>query len=194
MKNKLEVVICHYQEDLKWVKNLKHKYVIYNKNPKFNGKYDFDLPNIGFDALVYLTYIVDNYNNLPSFVCFAQDEPFDHCGNALEIINNFKFDKLFVPIGATYERDGGHVLEQAIEWADKLDIKYTKPIKFITSAQCIVSKELILKTPLSKYKQIKEHFVKQNLKIHVDNWAFEYFWPTFLNFNEELELSLYNCK
>ena len=193
MKKDLEVVICHYQEDLKWVKELKHKYVIYNKNPVFYGRYDFDLPNIGFDAAVYLKYIVDNYDSLPDYVCFAQDQPFDHCPKALEKINNFNFDKPFVPIGAVYIRDQDQIVQSMITFANRLDIEYTLPVKFISSAQCIVSKELILKTPLSKYKQIKEYFEKVNRIITNDNYNFEYLWPTILNFNQELELNTTDC-
>ena len=61
----LVVIICHYKENLDWINNLKYKYIIYNKNENNKNKYDFDLPNVGFDTIVYLTYIIDFYDELP---------------------------------------------------------------------------------------------------------------------------------
>ena len=144
---KLVVVICHYKENLDWIKKLNHQYVIYNKNPKENHLYENNLPNIGFDTIVYLSYILDNYEKLPDYVCFSQDNPFDHCPNFLDKVNNFEFGKNFYPLGSTYIRDNDMTLNQTINYAKSVDIVYSDTIKFVSSAQCIVSKELILKRP-----------------------------------------------
>ena len=58
--------------------------------------YDINLPNVGFDTIVYLKYIIDNYDNLPDFVCFSQDNPFFHCENFLDKVNEFDFAKKFI--------------------------------------------------------------------------------------------------
>ena len=137
------VVICHFKENLDWVKNLKHRYIIYNKNSEEQHLYDINLPNVGFDTIVYLKYIIDNYDNLPDFVCFSQDNPFFHCENFLDKVNEFDFTKKFLPLGKTYIRDTIE-LERTIKYANNNQITYELPIKFINSAQCIVSKELIL--------------------------------------------------
>ena len=61
----LVVVVCHFKENLDWLKKLKHPYIVYNKNEKNSDKFEINLPNVGFDTIVYLKYIIDNYKNLP---------------------------------------------------------------------------------------------------------------------------------
>jgi len=184
------VVICHFKENLDWVKNLKHKYIIYNKNSEEQHLYDINLPNVGFDTIVYLSYIIDNYDNLPDYVCFSQDDPFFHCPSFLNKVNEFDFTKKFQPLGKTYIRDTFE-LDLTIEYANKNDIIYELPIKFINSAQCIVSKELILKRTKESYQQIKDSIPLE--VISNINYLIEYLWPTILGFNNELMLSLNNC-
>lgn len=189
---KLIVVICHFIEDLAWVKDLKHPYVIYNKNPKHNHKFEHNLPNVGFDTVAYLTYIIDNYDNLPDYVCFSQDNPFYHCPSVINKINNFNFDKDFVPLGISYVRDQAAILNRTIEYAEKNGIKIVQPIKFINSAQCIVSKKLILSNAKDFYERIRETLPKHEIK-NETNYIVEYLWPSIFGFNEELKISFYNC-
>lgn len=189
MKNiDLKVVIGHYQEDLNWVNDLKYPYVIYNKNPENNGKYDFDLPNYGWDTIVYLTYIIDNYDNLPDYVCFSQDNPFDHYKDFVNKINNFDGLTQFLPLGKTYIRDNEDIVKFTKKYADTVGITYDTDIKFISGAQCIVSKELILKNNKEFYKVIKESIPKQKISWNI-NYYIEYLWPTIFNFNTELTVS-----
>ena len=191
MKN-LVVVICHFKENIEWVSELRHPYVIYNKNPENYGKHDFDLENYGFDTIVYLKYIIDNYDDLPDYVCFSQDNPFYHCPNFLDKVNNFKGDKSFHPLGITYYRDVENILEATKRYADTVGINYHEPIKFINSAQCIVSKELIRKRPKEIYEKIKNTLNTKQIITEV-NYFIEYLWPTILSFNEELQISFNNC-
>mgnify|MGYP000163707659 FL=1 len=189
----LKVVICHYNQDLGWISDLKHDYVIYNKNPNNNGKYDFDLPNVGFDTIVYLKFIIDNYDDLPDYVCFSQDDPFYHCPEFTNNVNNFNGEEEFLPLGITYVRDNEQTLKQTINYADTLGIEYEEPIKFINSCQSIVSKNLIRKRSKESYKKIKDSLPK-NAIINNTNYIVEYLWPTIMNFNSELVVSYNNCK
>jgi uncharacterized membrane protein len=133
--------------------------MIYNKNPKNNDKFEHNLPNVGFDTIAYLRYIVEYYDNLPDYVCFSQDYPFDHCPSFVEKVNNFNFESEFYPLGCTYVRTGDE-LEKTLVYANKNEIFYEEPIKFISSAQCIVSKNLILKNDLEYYIKIMNiHFL-----------------------------------
>jgi hypothetical protein len=91
----LTVVICHFKEDLTWISNIKHKVIVYNKNPNEVDLYEINLPNVGFDTIVYLKYIIDNYDNLPDYVCFSQDNPFYHCPRFIQKVNEFDFTKKF---------------------------------------------------------------------------------------------------
>lgn len=188
----LVVVICHFKEDLSWLEKLKHGYVIYNKNPNNNGKHHFDLPNYGFDTIAYLTYIIDHYNNLPDFICFSQDDPFFHCPGFLNKVNDFDGSKKFHPLGVTYQRDVEEILNKTKKYAESVGIEYVEPIKFINSAQCILSSGLVRRKPKSYYERIKNSLNKEQI-ITETNYLIEYLWPTILGFNNELEISRNNC-
>lgn len=188
----LVVIICHYKENLDWVSDINHRYLIYNKNPNDFGKYDFDMENYGFDTIVYLKYIIDNYENLPDYVCFSQDNPFYHCPKFIKKINNFKGDVSFYPLGVTYIRDVESILNKTKEYANQIGIDYLEPIKFINSAQCIVSKELIRKRPKEIYEKIKNSLNTKQVITEI-NYYIEYLWPTILSFNDELQISFNNC-
>lgn len=190
-EKKLVVVIPHFEQDIRWVGDLKHPYIIYNKNPEKNHLFEFNLPNVGYDAYAYITYIIDNYDNLPDYVCFAQDNPSYHCINVVELINNFEFDKPFLPLGPVYFL-GGHDFEKTYSYASRISLQYSTPLRMIASMQCIVSKELILKTSKETYEIINStitHSVKSE-----ENYCIENLWPTILNFNDSVEIGLHHCK
>jgi hypothetical protein len=187
----LVVVVCHFNRNLDWLNELTYPYIVYNKNPENNDKFEKNLPNFGFDTIAYLKYIVENYNNLPDYVCFSQDYPFDHCPSFIDKVNQFDFKSEFYPLGCTYIRTG-YELDNTIIYANNNNIVYKEPIKFISSAQCIVSKKLILKNDIEFYLKIINSMSKTQIITHT-NYCIEYLWPTILNFNEELKLSLNNC-
>jgi hypothetical protein len=65
-----EIVVAKYNEDISWTRP--YRYVkIYDKSKG-------DLPNIGRESHTYLTYIVENYENLPDVVFFTQGRFSDH--------------------------------------------------------------------------------------------------------------------
>jgi hypothetical protein len=55
-------VISHYLGDYEWVKEYTNDYVVYNKKEK----------NVGYNIYDIMTYIVDNYDNLPEKVAFVK--------------------------------------------------------------------------------------------------------------------------
>lgn len=90
------LVVARYKENLEWINHLDTKYIVYNK-----GNNDLDylnpininiIPNIGYEAYVYLKYIVDNYNNLPDQIIFTQGNPFDHSPQFLDLVNLYHDD------------------------------------------------------------------------------------------------------
>ncbi len=78
-RNKYQVVVAKYDEDIRWTKNY-HNVKVYDK---LNG----DLPNIGRESHTYLTYIVDNYHRLPEIVFFTQGHIKDHGYDGIDFIN-----------------------------------------------------------------------------------------------------------
>lgn len=186
----LVVVVNHYQHDTSWVSRLNHPAVVYNKNPNHAHLYELNLPNLGFDTIVYLRYIIDNYDNLPDYMCFLQDDPFFHCMDTIQIVNNFKFDRDFVPMSTSYYL-GQHDWKMTEDYAERIGLKFERPLKMITSCQCIVSKERVLIREKSFYE-----LLVSTIDMHVkssENYAIENLWPTILSFNQDLVPCL-NCK
>lgn len=183
---KLIVVICHFKENLEWLKDLKHPYVIYNKNPENKHKFEINMPNEGFDSAAYIKYIIDNYENLPDYVCFSQDNPFYHCKDFLEKVNGFDFQSQFLPLGITYIRDVESILKTTTAYADKHGIKYKFPIMFTSGNQYIISKDLILKNSLEFYKEILST-IFPGQRITETNYTLEYLFPTIFHFNSYLK-------
>jgi len=78
------IVIARYNENINWLKPLSEHCIVYNK-----GDNDIDLTwskcalkrvNVGRESETYLSYILENYNNLPDFVVFTQGHIADHVG------------------------------------------------------------------------------------------------------------------
>ena len=188
--DKLVAVVNHYQHDTSWVDRLLYNTCVYNKNPNEHHLYNLNLPNVGFDSIVYFTYIIDNYEHLPEYVAFLQDDPFFHCMDVIQIINNFNFDRDFVPMGTSYYL-GGHDWKMSEDYAEKVGLQYQRPLKMITSCQSIIKRDLILKRPKEFY-QLLVSTIDKTVKCS-DNYAIENLWPTIFSFNEELVPCL-NCK
>ena len=77
MQNK-HVVIVHSHEDRDiFINKLKYPKTVYHVgNDLQEGEIPMD-PSMGFPAIM-ATWILDNYENLPDFVIFAQPNPYDH--------------------------------------------------------------------------------------------------------------------
>lgn len=189
---KLLVVICHFQEHLEWTKELKHSFVVYNKNPLHIDRFEHNFPNTGYDSMAYLNYIIENYNNLPEFVCFTQDNPFVHYPPFLKKVNDFDFSVEFIPLGISYIRDNPDIIGKVVKYAEINGIPYTLPIKFSAGHQYIISKKLILKNSLDFYRRILNTLSKTEIKTDL-NYTLEYLWPTLFHFNDELVVSRNGC-
>lgn len=66
-----QIIVAKYNEDVSWLDGYKNV-IVYDK---LNDK---DLPNIGRESHTYLTYIIENYDNLPDVVFFTQGNISEH--------------------------------------------------------------------------------------------------------------------
>ena len=142
-----------------------YKVIIYNK---YNG--ENLLPNVGREGHTYLTYIVNNYHDLPYEILFSQYDPIDHfkcksisdnkkyLNNVKEFLKQFLYD--FVSIRPT---DFDFIVrDRKINW-----IKYCKQIfskfedKDINNLICCganlngvfrVNRRSILRRPITFYQ------------------------------------------
>lgn len=81
------IVVARYNEDLSWLPNGDPKVKVYDKGSGGN------LPNIGRESHTYLTYIVQNYENLPDVVIFTQGSMYDHGYKSYEQFLKLSDDK-----------------------------------------------------------------------------------------------------
>jgi hypothetical protein len=152
----LEVVVARYNEDVDWVKNLNYGVTVYNKHAEDNELFSKNLPNVGREGHTFFYHIVNNYDNLADYVAFVQGNPFDHCRNIINEINDFDFKKEFKPLGNVVELTMEHEsINQQVESFSKLnEFSITYPIYLVPGAQYIISKRLIRKNSKEFYQKI----------------------------------------
>jgi len=88
---KKEIVIAAYDKELYWLDKLNSdvKKTIYRKGDRSDNINEIYIENNkGRCVHTFFNHIFENYNNLSDITYFAQDYPFDHWENIIEIINN----------------------------------------------------------------------------------------------------------
>jgi hypothetical protein len=167
LKKSYKIVIAKYKENIDWINYLdKSNVIVYDKSetPYPNS---INIPNIGRDPETFLFYLIENYNNLPDYVFFLQGDPFAHFND--KSINPFnlkfrlydlltkqiKFSGLYNEV--TYENP--NLFNHSMKWKNYFSFLFKNEcpnsISFIAGCQYIVSKNNILKRPLTFYKHNK---------------------------------------
>ena len=86
-----ELVIAAYDKDYSWINKLdvEVKVTVYRKgdNPKQREDEILLTPNKGRCVHTFFNHIYSNYDNLADYTFFAQDYPFDHWENLIQVIN-----------------------------------------------------------------------------------------------------------
>jgi hypothetical protein len=152
-KNKITMVVARCKENLDWLKDVQWNYIVYNKGgnlPKWI-KNQIKLRNIGREAHTYLTYIINNYDNLPDHTIFAQGNPFDHVSKFTQNIHDFDEKTNFFPLSdcvcSEKFENPNEIWPELAKTIRKLfldDIASFKHIEYPEGAQFIVSKKAIL--------------------------------------------------
>ncbi len=75
-KDKVEIVVARYNEDLEWLKDYKSFSTIYNKGEYIDNA--IRLPNVGRESHTYLYHIIKNYDNLAEITLFTQGDLLNH--------------------------------------------------------------------------------------------------------------------
>jgi hypothetical protein len=155
-KNELTLVVARYGEDTSWTAKIKHRTIIFNKNENDYESFEENLPNVGREGHTHFNYIVENYDSLTSHIAFTQGNPFDHCADAVGVINNFDFNKDFLPIGPSHEQSTMHegINNQIIKFSRDIGFNITFPVYCVRGAQYIISRKLIWKKPKEFYQKI----------------------------------------
>lgn len=174
----IHVVVARYDEDIRWLRwigldRIDRTYVFNKGDDNVRTHHAFPMekmtlvkaPNVGREGHTFYSYIVLMYERLPEHVIFLQGCPFDHTPHLVDMMKQFLDDQTChfsvlseeiykidfhnhmhggrLPLKETYERVFG-VPEAplGLEW------------DFGAGAQMIVSREAILRHPMSFYENI----------------------------------------
>lgn len=182
IETNIKIVVARYNEDVSWLSDIQHDKIVYNKGNFLENT--IVLKNIGREALTYLYHIVENYDNISEWTVFLQGNPFDHCKNIIEIINNMphSLDTLYkcsngcYPLAHTYyeesEETGRLLGVYPEELYKRFFISGKKIFRYASGAQYIVNKKNIINKSLKFYQDIID---KCNWYSHAP-WSIERLW------------------
>jgi len=180
LKDKYQIVVAKYNEDIKWLLPFKSITIIYNKgeqHPLLNRFETVYLNNVGRESHTYLYHIVENYDKLADKTIFFQGNIIDHIDKILDIedyfknnpfigkLDNYKIDNLKKEIYhyGKYKKDlkTGNLKKSLFlpyEWLTNIiGINIPENItesKVVWNANFSISKELILSKPKAFYQNI----------------------------------------
>jgi len=184
-----KLIVARYRENIEWVNKINFEYIIYNKGKDDIEQKYIKLRNVGHETDTYLNYIISNYNNLPEISVFCQGNPFDHCHDFIEIVNNINDVDSVVwlgtnwgPITKDYMGGPGERPLPMLEMCKYLfDEEYdtNKTFTFSAGAQYMVPKKYILNKSLSWWKEAHTIF---DANIETSPWVFERLWPMVWKF------------
>jgi hypothetical protein len=196
----ISCVVSRYNRNVDWVYKLKNinKIYIYDKE---NPDNPYNIPvNKGNEASVYLKFIIDNYDNLPEFTFFIQDEEYawHHSGSIID-----KLDEALLSNRLYYNINDKCVLGSIIDnkWYNDILVWYNcyiekyipideLPSKDFTndhrgSAQFLVHKSLINNLPLEFYKNLYDWIITTDMTNDKSGrfleWTWHIFWDVYPN-------------
>jgi hypothetical protein len=178
----MEICVSHYGENLEWLVEANNHFPVividhYGAEPHPFETF-WTIPNSGYEASVYLKYIIERYDSLPDHVAFIHGhEEADHqLGGRpmLEMIKTANIKKYgYVPLNNAWR----NVLSgmQLVQFTDRWKQLFTAPMpdRFTldTAAQFVVSRERILANPKSKYE-----FLYDTIDTKDDATILEHMW------------------
>jgi hypothetical protein len=187
LSNEFEIIVSHYNESLKWLKEYQSKYLhIYSKGEIPRGVFanTHILPNIGRESHTYLTYIVNRYESLPNIVFFTKGNLAKYSQLKIPYFlnlhlrdfssKNFTKNMFGCGLSSTYEIEhwNSRIQKAGIrgdEWFNtfvnpNIDLKTTE-INIFWGAIFSVRKEAILKRSKEYYEQLLSQLTTDNPEI-----------------------------
>jgi hypothetical protein len=171
----MKIVVARYKEDVSWLKHINNATpFIVNKFHTTDATVGVVLPNVGRESHSYLWYIINNYVCLDEHTCFLQGNPFPHCPDVVDIINNFDGKADFTQFGKVYDtvKDAcPHHSDLIISAFDDM-VNIPDAWSFNAGAQFIVSKQRIQRHSKEFYQQL---FERHSTNEHTP-WCLERLW------------------
>jgi hypothetical protein len=182
------VLIAHYNKNLDWVSNISNDFQIsvYSTSDKTKNF----VTNKGMDSIMYIKYIIDNYNTMSTKTIFCHHHEFDWTQDySLHfIINNLKIDcddyfsicaranysNVFVVAPETRKilKENWYIFEKYIEYPDQLF--------YYAGTQFCVDKRLILSYPLEYWEFLYNWILDSDLPDALVGRIFEWCWHYLL--------------
>jgi hypothetical protein len=91
----MKYILSRYNHDIGWVKDYTSDYVLYDRSEKPLAE-AIVVPNIGSDIYDKLTFIIDNYGNLPDVALYSKANLFKYISK--EEFEKIKDNKTFTPL------------------------------------------------------------------------------------------------
>lgn len=180
--------VSNYNNDISWIKNYDNEYIIYDRSDNGINLDDYNhikTLNVGYNIYDMMTFIIDNYNNLPDYITFIKGNIFPrHVSKEYfeKIINNKFFTPIFdytlhqVQMPTCMFSSDGSFSEYNNSWYmgtwhprkylttnynDYLSYIFKNPIhpQYVTFApggNYVVPKENVLKYPIEFYKNLRK--------------------------------------
>ena len=170
------IVVASKYENLDWLKRLEG-YEVKVYRPDNNSTGYFSGYEKGFEACMYLSYIINHYDRLSDYTIFLHGhESSWHSKNITHLIPRLDYSKIKYA-NLNYERYQTVIFDK--RYLDLIKGLYNKSISRVTHyccAQFVVSKERILRKTLDEYKAY-DYWLQQTTEInHYTSRVFEYTW------------------
>ena len=114
MSDSTHLIVARYNEDLSWLSKVPDTFeiMIYNKGLPVGIPASTKVPikvrnlaNLGRETDTYLTYIIENYDNLPKQIIFTQGDPFPHAPKFLHLLESVTSWQPYQPLTLYYSQD-----------------------------------------------------------------------------------------
>jgi hypothetical protein len=203
------LVVSHFNEDIDWIDLFlgdKLPHIVYTRSSDPLAVHNFQV-NKGREAVAYLRYIIDHYDNLPSLIAFVHEHRRSgHQTKPSDIVvalralrwNKYSFMPLTGTMGTTYFRLGtiDTVLTVNVElWRDVLQQELgPPPPNGITTHCCatfVVRREAILTHSRAFYSRILEYMLASPRSDKATGQTLEYVWHII--FGEKVNLKYETC-
>lgn len=185
MKNFL--CVSNFNNDVKWVKDYDNPYVVYDRSDSeinLDGLNVIKSPNVGYNIYDIMTFIIDNYDDLPDYTTFIKGNVFPrHVGKDYfeSLMNNNFFTPIFdyklhnpsMPvcmfssegnyseINNNWYMNSGHPVKYFNSYNNFLNFIFESPlhpnyITFAPGGNYVVPKNNILKYNIEFYKNLRK--------------------------------------
>ena len=195
--NNTIIVISRYNKNTSWTKKFTDKgYVTliyeHGENGSANNPYNLNV-NKGKEAAVYLKYIIDKYDSLPTYTVFLHDklESWHHQGDLVKLVlknqnSNKKYFNFNNKVCSTIKND----VWKEMKWFFKKYLsKYIGPIEnfgdwtvnHLCCAQFVCHKSKITQHPKKMYVDLYNWIIKTDIDHQTTGRLLEWTWRIIFN-------------